>query len=167
MSIRRGDVAHDTKKRRKFKFNDEEDNNLRELVSQYGTDNWNIIASMLNGRTPRQCRDRWNHYLSQEENKKPWTEAEDFKLINYYQDIGSKWATIATYFPDRTAVDIRNRCCRLLRKRNSPKEITKPHVTVPVTKKTKTTLPSCQSLPFPVNIRPGFFETFAIPQFVQ
>jgi hypothetical protein len=46
------------------RFRPHEDDLLRVLVSQSETLCWAEIASQLPGRNVRQCRDRWNHYLS-------------------------------------------------------------------------------------------------------
>ncbi len=48
----------------KSKFTPEEDARLQELVAQFGSDNWTVIAQNMDGRTPRQCRERWTYYLT-------------------------------------------------------------------------------------------------------
>jgi hypothetical protein len=49
---------------RRFRVHPIEDLALRELVLVHGLTAWPMIASRLPGRNARQCRDRWNHYLS-------------------------------------------------------------------------------------------------------
>jgi hypothetical protein len=49
--------------RRCFRFTASEDARLIELVREYGTDAWQTVAKYMSGRTVRQCRERWNHYL--------------------------------------------------------------------------------------------------------
>lgn len=92
------------------KFSDIEDEILRKSVSLYGTSDWSIIASKLPGRTTRQCRDRWNHYLSVDTIKIKWTPAEDALLLDLYSEFGNHWSKIAEFFPGRNGINIRNRC---------------------------------------------------------
>ena len=164
-------------KSRKFKFTAEEDMNLKKLVGKHGTNKWSFIAKLLHGRTPRQCRDRWNHYLSHESKELAWTEEDDEQLMRLYNEVGTKWTMIATHFEGRNAVSIRNRACRLIRKQNKPKfkkgkqeeEQTSPQEekesaseeyqsddVSPSSPVQKILLPSCRSLPFPVPCD-GFF----------
>ena len=63
-----------------IKFTPEEDDKLREIVEQIGTSSWPNVAKYLKGRTSRQCRDRWNHYLSPQANLTEWS-ADDEELL--------------------------------------------------------------------------------------
>ncbi|EAX94729.1 Myb-like DNA-binding domain containing protein [Trichomonas vaginalis G3] len=141
----------------KFKFSPEEDETLKKLVQTHGTNKWSLISKLLKCRTARQCRDRWNHYLSNNSEQIPWTENEDAKLLRLHNEIGPKWTIIATYFEGRNSVTIRNRCCRLIRRMNSKKN--KKHIEasnsssdespMPPTMNARIILPSCSLLPFP------------------
>ena len=108
-------------KNKKFKFSPEEDAMLRELVEKHGTNKWAFIAKLLNDRTARQCRDRWNHYLSHDTKEPVWTQEEDTLLMKLYNEIGSKWTLIAKSFEHRNSVSVRNRACRLIRRLKNPK----------------------------------------------
>ena len=110
-------MSHDNHKR--MKFSPEEDAKLTMLVAQYGTRAWNYISSQFSNRTPRQCRDRWNHYLSPTTNTMEWTPQEDTLLHELLTKYGKQWSLIATNFEGRTGVSIRNRCCKLSRQPNS------------------------------------------------
>ena len=107
-------------KTHKSKFTEVEDNLLRVFIAQHGTKNWQIIASKMDNRTARQCRDRWKHYLSPATNTNEWTEAEDKQLISSYMSVGPHWGQLAAFFPGRTSVGVRNRCCKLLREGKVP-----------------------------------------------
>ena len=150
----------------KEKFTKEEDQKLKDLVKKYGNDNWQLISSFVEGRSARQCRDRWNHYIGNENLKHDnWTKEEDDLLLYWYEEVGSRWAVIAKHFPNRNSVIIRNRCGQILRKyrkMKTAKEQNKKHFdvsdahrleikehpkTVEVSKK-KIILPSCKLLPF-------------------
>ena len=110
------------KKTHKIKFTKIEDNLLRVVVAQYGISDWNLVASKMGNRSARQCRDRWTHYLSPSTNNNYWTRMEDEMLINAYKNLGPHWGKISSLFPGRTAVSVRNRCCKLFRMLESLKE---------------------------------------------
>ncbi|KAK8864047.1 hypothetical protein M9Y10_011741 [Tritrichomonas musculus] len=96
-------------KRRREKFLPEEDEQLRELVDKYGINSWDTIAECMPGRNARQCRERWKHYLSSNRGKAPWTEEEDKLLLEKMEELGPKWTKIATFFEDRTDIQIKTR----------------------------------------------------------
>jgi hypothetical protein len=94
--------------RRREKFVPEEDARLRQLVSVYGTNSWEVIAAGVPGRNARQCRERWKHYLSSE-TQTAWTEDEDRQLYLRMEQIGPRWTILASFFPGRTDIQIKNR----------------------------------------------------------
>lgn len=91
------------------KFTDKEDIILKSAVKIFGTTNWKIIASMVPGRTPRQCRDRYTNYLAPGLVRLEWSEEEDKLLAEKYILFGPQWTKIRQYFPTRSANDIKNR----------------------------------------------------------
>lgn len=93
----------------KEKFSAEEDSKLHELVKKYGENNWYYIAQEMDGRNIRQCRERWRNYLSPEVKNGPWTKEEDDLLFYSYKRYGPKWKFIASFFPDRTDINIKSR----------------------------------------------------------
>jgi hypothetical protein len=99
----------------KQKFSAEEDQYLNYLVSRHGLSNWKQIASHMNGRTVRQCRERWKYYLEPSINKLDWTKQEDELLMEKYQAFGPRWAQIANFFGSRTDIDLKNRFHRIER----------------------------------------------------
>ncbi|KAK8850120.1 hypothetical protein M9Y10_018232 [Tritrichomonas musculus] len=100
----------------KSKFSTDDDNKLRKLVSQYGTKSWSLIASKFRDRNSRQCRERWNNYLSPKNNTSKWTHDEDIQLLRLFTKFGKQWAKLAHYFPERTPVNVRNRYRQLLKR---------------------------------------------------
>lgn len=100
------------------KFNAEEDELLKHLVQQYGEDNWNSIANMMNNRNPRQCRERYQYYLSPKLNRGEWSSSEDALLYQKVEEFGNKWVKISKFFPDRTDAMVKNRYQVLLRRSN-------------------------------------------------
>lgn len=99
----------------KSKFSLEEDCTLRKLVSIYGNNDWTSISSRMVNRNPRQCRERWNNYLSPSLSHMPWSPQEDLLLRYLYREYGPKWVTITKYFPARTDTNIKNRWMLLMR----------------------------------------------------
>lgn len=104
---------------KRIKFQESEDQKLINLVQQYGVKCWSFISSQMPGRTPRQCRDRWNHYLAPQTNTTKWTVEEDQIIIKMVKKIGKQWSKIASLFPGRTGIAVRNRCCKLSRQKNA------------------------------------------------
>jgi hypothetical protein len=93
----------------KAKFTTEEDVLLRKLVFQFGEDAWPQVAQHMRNRNSRQCKERWNNYLSPNISTAPWTPEEDGLLQQKIRELGQKWVQIATFFPTRTDVNVKNR----------------------------------------------------------
>ena len=96
-------------KRMNHKFTKEEDVKLKKLVNNYGESAWDEIASLMEGRNPRQCHDRWCSYLSPNINNSPWTEEEDKKIIKLQSEFKGKWVQMSKRFKGRTDIQLRNR----------------------------------------------------------
>lgn len=88
-------------------FTTKEDAKLCSLVAQYGDDKWNLVASGMKARTPKQCRDRWKNYLSIV-NPNFFTKGEDQFILDVYCTVGPKWTLISKHL-NRTSLQIRNR----------------------------------------------------------
>lgn len=100
----------------KKKFSQEEDDKIRRMVELHGPHNWRLISELIGTRSPRQCRERWKHYLLPYIEKNPWTEQEDLVLRRLHDIFGHKWAKIALGLPGRTDVNVKNRWALLTRK---------------------------------------------------
>jgi hypothetical protein len=89
-------------------FSREEDSLLLQLVEQHGRQSWNSIASFMQSRTSRQCRDRYNNYLDESRSSlDQWTAAEDEMIRSRYQEVGPKWAEIARCLNGRKGNDVK------------------------------------------------------------
>jgi hypothetical protein len=103
-------------RQQKHVFTAEEDVRLSELVTMMGTNAWTQIEQLMPGRSARQCRERWNLYLSPEISNDPWSAEEDARLTRLYQSLGPRWTAIANHFPKRTANNVKNRQKQLHRR---------------------------------------------------
>jgi hypothetical protein len=106
------------KKIMRHKFTPEEDEFLRSLVNQLGMCDWIAIAWHFQGRTARECRDRWKHYLSPDVLVGNWTEADDQLLLAKIAEIGPRWAAIKQLFPGRTDIGLKNHYISITTRRN-------------------------------------------------
>lgn len=129
--------------RKRFPFSKEEDNLLLSLVQFYGLQNkgvWNIIASHMKGRNVRQCRERYQLFLSQSVKKgEKWSAEEDQILLSKYEIYGPHWKKYEPFFVGRTSYSIKNRFKSLARPKhfvynNNPDFLKSMHYT-PIIKK--------------------------------
>ena len=91
-----------------------------DLVRQYGTKKWTLIADVLkervtkSSRNGKQCRERykmrlffiinlcrWHNHLDPLVRKSPWNETEEFVFIESHKLHGNKWAEISKMIPGR------------------------------------------------------------------
>ena len=93
---------------KRVKFTPEEDQKLKALYKQYGT-NWKIISTFLENRTPRQCRSRFQNYLAPGFFNSRWTKEEDELLYQKFQIYGDNWKKIKKFFPGRTSNSLKKR----------------------------------------------------------
>uniref|UniRef100_A0A915DVE6 snRNA-activating protein complex subunit 4 n=1 Tax=Ditylenchus dipsaci TaxID=166011 RepID=A0A915DVE6_9BILA len=96
----------------------EEESTLSELAQRPWI-NWDVVSDQLGtSRTPFQCFEHFHSLRSQLKDRKPWTTAEDEKLMSLVQTlrVGNEihWYKIASYIPGRTKYQCEHRYRRSL-----------------------------------------------------
>lgn len=107
----------------KHAFSPQEDERLRSLVAIYGDKEWKLVAQKMPNRTTRQCRERYKSYLAPDIKNGPWTPEEDELLKQKFQEYGSKWSIIQSFFSSRSDVNIKNRWTIISGKMNKDHKI--------------------------------------------
>lgn len=86
---------HQGPPRRRGPWNSEEDSLLLHLVQSSGSLNWVGISNKIQGRSPKQCRERYHQNLRPGLNPDPITKTEGDLIEKLVREIGKKWAEIA------------------------------------------------------------------------
>lgn len=96
--------------RKTFKWTQEEDKQLLELIAIYGKKNWKKIAEMMKRRNAVQCLHRWSKILRPGLVKGPWRVEEDKTLIDWVSKQGPmKWSSCSELIPGRSGKQCRER----------------------------------------------------------
>lgn len=108
----------------KNKFTHSDDIKLKQLIKILGK-NWIKVSEEMHDKNPRQCRDRYEKYLSPEINHEPFSAEEDIALLDLYQKIGPKWVKMAKIIKGRSDVALKSRFKLLQRHGKINQEIIK------------------------------------------
>ena len=111
------DNPHQKRVIKKRQFSIYEDKIIIQYVQQNGPHQWGKLASMMENRTAKQCRERWHSFLDPSISKLPWTPEEDQILMNKVKEFGKKWALISKFLPGRSDSSVKNRWNLTLQKR--------------------------------------------------
>lgn len=99
-----------TKVKRKEKkiWKPEEDEKLKRLINETKPFKWSLIASKMEGREGKQCRERWYNHLNPEIVKGPWSPKEEWLLYLLHRVFGNQWSDLTKMFKGRTDNSIKN-----------------------------------------------------------
>ena len=97
-------------------WTDEEDEQLRALVAEYGVKKWALISTKMAAKGAKQCRRRWQNYLNNDIKQGGWSEEEDRILLEGHRLHGNKWTEIARMVTGRTDNAVKNRHAVLVKK---------------------------------------------------
>ncbi|CAK6976363.1 v-myb avian myeloblastosis viral oncogene homolog-like 2a [Scomber scombrus] len=93
-----------------MKWTQEEDENLKILINNFGRKDWKTISSFLPGRTEVQCMQRWKKYLHPDIVKGSWSKEEDDKIIELVGKFGTRhWTLISRQLKGRLGKQCRER----------------------------------------------------------
>ncbi|KAL7484764.1 hypothetical protein ACHAW6_010386 [Cyclotella cf. meneghiniana] len=90
-----------------------EDEILKAAVMKYGKQQWARVASLLNRKSAKQCKARWNEWLDPSVRKAEWSREEDEKLLHLAKLMPAQWRTIGPLV-GRTGGQCQERYERLL-----------------------------------------------------
>lgn len=96
-------------KHTKRKFTPEEDQIIINMTKDQKYPNWGEISKQIPGKSSRQVRERYQHYLSPNVSNEPWSTEEDALLADLFKKYGTNWAQIAVFMPGRTNTSVKNR----------------------------------------------------------
>jgi hypothetical protein len=106
--------------RKRTRFTKREDQQLIELIQEHGNSNWKEIASLMTNRNTRQCKDRWDGFLSPNINNTAWTFEEDIFLVEKIKEFGTKWKLLTQFFPNRNDTSLKNRYQKIGKEKPKP-----------------------------------------------
>jgi hypothetical protein len=90
-------------------WSEAEDALLRLWVGRKGPCKWADCAVTIQGRTGKQCRERWTNAISPDIKKGGWSKEDDAVIFEMYAAMGPRWTDIAKQLPGRTENSIKNR----------------------------------------------------------
>ncbi|XP_074357243.1 uncharacterized protein LOC141696975 isoform X1 [Apium graveolens] len=95
-------------RKRKGKWIPNEDKRLKVAAMFFGAKNWRSVAQYVPGRDHVQCRERWKNCLDPSVKLDEWSEEEDLRLKEAFEEHGPSWGKIASCVSQRTD----NQCLR-------------------------------------------------------
>merc|ERR1711976_33707 len=100
----------DSANKKAVKWSENEDDMLKQLITEYGSKNWKTISNHLPNKTPVQCLHRWTKILKPGLTKGPWSIDEDRKLLDWVKIQGPcKWSQCADIIIGRSGKQCRER----------------------------------------------------------
>lgn len=76
-----------------------EDDIIKVGVMKYGTNKWSKISTLLQGRTPRQCKERWNRIAAYSTG---FSEEDAVRLLEVVRLFPNQWSSVSQCFSDKS-----------------------------------------------------------------
>ena len=106
---------------KKGKWLEEEDQQIRQIVSKHGKEasTWELVSKAMGyNRNIKQIKGRYENFLDPTLKHGPWTEEEDNKLLRLQSESGNKWKTFESTLVGRSSERIRRRFSWLSKRRS-------------------------------------------------
>ncbi|KAM3141523.1 hypothetical protein pb186bvf_006387 [Paramecium bursaria] len=103
--------------RKRRPWTEEEDQKLKSIVESQITVDWELAAQLLKSRTAKLCRERYNKHLKNNADEDyNFTANDDDQLFSLIRQNGFQWTMIATRFPGKTDLSVKNQYHAVVRK---------------------------------------------------
>lgn len=86
-------------------------------MKELGTKNWKDVASKMENRSSKQCRERFKNYLADTAKNGPWSLEEEALLEEKYNKYGPRWSMIAGFFNSRSDANVKNHWTKIVTRR--------------------------------------------------
>lgn len=111
-----------TTKSSKRAWDDAQDMKLLRMIAEIGPHQWEHMALQMEGRSGKQCRERWHNQLNPLLKKANWSIEEDWILYILHQTVKNRWAEITNVLLGRSDNSIKNYWNSTLRQKQSQLE---------------------------------------------
>lgn len=141
-------------KAKRVKFTPEEDQFIINSVGDMRFPNWNQIAADLGkGKSSKQIRERYQHYLAPGLSNDPWTLEEDQLILELFEQYGSNWSLISSKFDGRRSNNsVKNRYYNHLRRNNKSSPLERSMESSPASKSPTTPIEIPKTFVAPQNV---------------
>lgn len=99
-----------------------DDKVILKWVSTVGVKNWTKCSKLFNGKSPKECKERWfnklyfeNIGINNDINLDIWTKKDEFLIALFIKKFGTCWSKFQNFFPQKSATQIKNKFYCLLR----------------------------------------------------
>ena len=103
-----GSSDESKEKSRKKAWDEEQDNKLLGMIAEIGPHQWEQMAATMEGRSGKQCRERWHNQLNPLLKKTAWSVEEDWILYILHETVKNRWAEITNVLLGRSDNSIKN-----------------------------------------------------------